>query len=177
MGADEEVGKNAGSHTARSAVLLKHLSGQEQRRSRRRRDLDHGVRKHGVEILDSLISNRGLSIDHVVDEHWAAQGSFLKTGERPFRPIGIIGHEIEQNVRVDQIHSVLAACHGHDFVCAQTLSGMAAKAGEPIWPGLPLDLDQDDSAVLASLEIDHAPWTDPQELADPLRDRDLALGL
>jgi hypothetical protein len=29
MGADEEVGKNAGSPTARSAVLLKHLSGQE----------------------------------------------------------------------------------------------------------------------------------------------------
>jgi hypothetical protein len=52
---------------------------------------------------------------------------------------------------------------------------MAAKTGEPIRPGLLLDLDQDDSAVLFSLEIDHAPWADSQELADLLGDRDLAL--
>ena len=32
-----------------------------------------------------------------------------------------------------------------------------------------------DSAVVASLEIDDAPWTDPQKLADLLWDRDLAL--
>jgi hypothetical protein len=77
-----------------------------------------------------------------------------------FRPIGIVGHEIEQNVGVDEDHSALAACHGHDLVCAQTPSGMAAQAGESARPGLPLDLDQDDSAVLASLEINHAPRTE-----------------
>jgi hypothetical protein len=61
------------------------------------------------------------------------------------------------------------------LVGAQALSGMAAKAGEPARPGLPPHLDEDDSAVVASLEIDHAPWTDPQKLADLLWDRDLAL--
>src|SRR5436309_3002081 len=71
--------------------------------------------------------------------------------------------------------SALAARHGHDLVCAQAFPGMAAKSREPVRPGLLLDLDQDDPTVLAAFEIDHAPRTDPQELANLLRDRDLTL--
>jgi hypothetical protein len=51
MGADEEGGKNAGSHAARSAVLLKYLSGQEQRWSRCWHDVDHRVRKQAAALL------------------------------------------------------------------------------------------------------------------------------
>jgi hypothetical protein len=74
-----------------------------------------------------------------------------------------------------RITSALAARHGHDLVRAQSLSGVAAKPGKPIRSGLFLDLDEDDPAILATLEIDHTPWPDPEEFADLLWDRDLAL--
>src|SRR5687767_10577624 len=63
-----------------------------------------------------------------------------------------------------RITSVLAACHRHDLVRAQALSGMATQPGEAVWPSLPLDFDYDDPAVLSALEIDHAARADPKQV-------------
>ena len=97
--------------------------------------VDNGAGKVPSALLDTIAITKNNVKSTVVKD------GFLKTSERPFRPIGIVGHEIEQNVRVNEDHSALAARHGQDFVCAQTLSGMAAKAGEPVRLGLTLDLD------------------------------------
>jgi hypothetical protein len=48
---------------------------------------------------------------------------------------------------------------------------MTAKSGKPVRSGPFLDLDEDDPAIHAALEIDDAPGTDPEEFADLLRDR------
>ena len=56
------------------------------------------------EILYAIVTDRGLGIDDIVDEDRAGQSSLFETRQRPFRPIRIVGHEIEQDIRVDQDH-------------------------------------------------------------------------
>src|SRR5258705_9668295 len=67
-----------------------------------------------------------------------------------------------------RITSALAARHGHDLGGAQALAGMATQAGETVRANLLLDLDPNDVAVLAALELDHAAGPDPQQVANLL---------
>jgi hypothetical protein len=67
-----------------------------------------------------------------------------------------------------RITSALAACDGHDLVCAQTLSGMPSEPGEPVRLGLLLNLNQYDPAIRTTLKIDHASRSDSEKLADLL---------
>jgi hypothetical protein len=58
---------------------------------------------------------------------------------------------LEQDVRIDEDHSALAACQGHDFIRADAVAGVAVESSEPVRPRLLLDLHQD-TAVLAALK-------------------------
>src|SRR5580693_10635261 len=73
-----------------------------------------------------------------------------------------------------RITSALAARHRHDLGRAQALAGMPTQASEPVRASFLLDLDQNDAAVLGTLEIDHAPRSDSQKIPNPFRDGDLA---
>src|SRR6266851_2955442 len=73
-----------------------------------------------------------------------------------------------------RVTSALAARHGHDLGGDQALAGMPTQASETVRASLLLNLDQNDAAVLGTLEIDHAPRSDSQKIPNPLRDGDLA---
>jgi len=69
---------------------------------------------------------------------------------------------LEQDVRIDEDHSALAACQGHDFIRADAVAGVAVESSEPVRPRLLLDLQQDATAVLAALKVDNAPGPIPR---------------
>lgn len=102
MRTDEEVRQEAAAHASRRPIAAESLAGQEERRPQRGRQHDAGIDEHCVEILDAVVVDGGLGIYHVVDQHWASQGRLLQPCERPVRPDGIVGDEIEQDVGVDQ---------------------------------------------------------------------------
>src|SRR5918995_4106333 len=72
-----------------------------------------------------------------------------------------------------KVTSALAARHGHDLIGTQTLSSVAAHPGKAIGTGFLVDLYQDDSTILAALEIDQASGLDPQEVTNTLGNGDL----
>src|SRR6266702_3832867 len=74
-----------------------------------------------------------------------------------------------------KVTSAFASCHGHDLVGAQTLPCMPTQPREPARTSFPIDFDQNDSAVCATLKVHLASRSDAQKVANALRNGDLAL--
>jgi hypothetical protein len=87
MGSDEEIGQHSCANAAEVTVPRERFSSEKKRRPRHSHDRDTGIRQRGVELIDSLKTDRCFGIDHVVDEQWAVYCRILQLEERPIQPV------------------------------------------------------------------------------------------
>ncbi|MFM2045244.1 MAG: hypothetical protein RLY86_3820 [Pseudomonadota bacterium] len=159
-----------------SAVALEHLAGQEQGGPGYLRHGDPGLLQHVVKILDPLEAHGQLGIDHTVYEQRPLDCRGVQLPDRPVRPDGIVGDNVEQDVGIDQGHgSAFAPGQCHDLVGTEAGAGPTAQCGEPAGRTSGIDLDEDDAPIRRQLEIDRAATFDAQPVAHRLGDGDLTL--
>lgn len=126
---DEHVGQHTRATPAGPAILRKSLAGEEERRARRPPDLGRRIFEYRVGSFNPFVANRQLGVDHVVDAKRAC--------ERSYR----------------QASRVLNERQSHDGVGRPPLAGVPAEMRETAWPLVPIDLDEDDSAISRPLKM------------------------
>jgi hypothetical protein len=72
-----------------------------------RRERNASVVENLVELLDSRKPNRQFRVDDVIDDEIAREGRGIQPADRPVRPNGIVGHDVQQDVRIDQRQRVI----------------------------------------------------------------------
>lgn len=81
------------------AILREGLSGKKERRPRKRRA---PPRRWRSEFFDAVIAHRKFGINDIVDQRRGGESGRFELLNRPVSPGSIIGHEIEQDIRVDE---------------------------------------------------------------------------
>src|SRR5258708_5171022 len=101
MGANKEVWQRRSLRSASTPIDEKRLPRKKGSLIGDRLSFEHGFRQPRVEVLDSRIASRNLSVDDRVDDQTKAVSRTLHCRGRPAVPARILRREIEQDVAVD----------------------------------------------------------------------------
>jgi len=175
---DEEVGQHAGLGAATLAVVRERPPGQIEGSARYFDDFDARDGERGIEFLDPQEGRCEFGVNDAVDDQAILERQGFQLTLRPFRPMRIDGHDIEQNVGIDEDQgSVVAAHQGHDFVGGHVTGRCAAYLGERTFLGarLAAAFDEHDFTLIVQAEFDLAAGRDAQPVTHLLGNGDLAL--
>jgi hypothetical protein len=90
--------------------------------------------------------------------------------------VRIVGHHVEDHVRIDESQSVVTAQQSHDLVGARAGSCNAYHTVERVWDRFwALALRQDDLSVAVDRELDLSARADAQSITDRFGNGDLTL--
>ena len=102
VSANVEVGERRSPNTASSPIPDEALSGEEGRLPRQRKSKEILFGEGVLEFLDPFEPDRHFGVDERIDRERAALGALREGFAGPHRPLRVIGHDVEQDVAVDE---------------------------------------------------------------------------
>src|SRR4051812_21198593 len=115
----EEIRQYSGAYSATAPIFHERFTCMKQCEPRYRRNCNSRFYQSCIEILRGEKAHRGFCINHIIDEQRSVPSGLVHMRHGPTPPNRIPREDVEQNVRVNEYHTLLTTRHCHDFVSGE----------------------------------------------------------